>query len=176
VERWGKREREGLESKKGESLKSQADSRSAGIKGLCHLCLPIAFYLSLTHGFFFIYDLLIFMFMGFLHTCISVQHMSSVSTKPRGQHWIPWDSCKMSYGCLEKPKKSWAVVAHAFNPSTWEAEAGRFLSSRPAWSTEWVLGQPELYRETLSWKNKQTKKDVIWGGCWYLNRCALKSS
>jgi hypothetical protein len=32
----------------------------------------------------------------------------------------------------EKKKKSWAVVAHAFNPSTWEAEAGRFLNSRPA--------------------------------------------
>ena len=30
----------------------------------------------------------------------------------------------------------WAVVAHAFNPSTWEAEAGEFLSSRSAWSTE----------------------------------------
>jgi hypothetical protein len=29
-----------------------------------------------------------------------------------------------------------AVVAHAFNPSTWEAEVGRFLSLRPAWSTE----------------------------------------
>jgi hypothetical protein len=28
-------------------------------------------------------------------------------------------------------------VAHAFNPSTWEAEAGGFPSSRPAWSTEW---------------------------------------
>jgi hypothetical protein len=28
------------------------------------------------------------------------------------------------------------MVAHAFNPSTWEAKAGRFLSSRPAWSTE----------------------------------------
>jgi major histocompatibility complex class I len=28
------------------------------------------------------------------------------------------------------------VVAHAFNPSTWEAEAGGLLSSRPAWSTE----------------------------------------
>jgi hypothetical protein len=27
---------------------------------------------------------------------------------------------------------SWAVVSHAFNPSTWEAETGRFLSSRPA--------------------------------------------
>jgi hypothetical protein len=31
---------------------------------------------------------------------------------------------------------SQAVVAHAFNPSTWEAETGRFLSSRPTWSTE----------------------------------------
>jgi hypothetical protein len=30
------------------------------------------------------------------------------------------------------------MVAHAFNPSTWEAEAeaGRFLSSRLAWSTK----------------------------------------
>jgi major histocompatibility complex class I len=28
------------------------------------------------------------------------------------------------------------VVAQAFNPSIWEAEAGEFMSSRPAWSTE----------------------------------------
>jgi hypothetical protein len=28
------------------------------------------------------------------------------------------------------------VMAHTFNPNTWEAEAGRFLSLRPAWSTE----------------------------------------
>jgi hypothetical protein len=28
------------------------------------------------------------------------------------------------------------VVAHAFNASTREAEAGGFLSSRPAWSTK----------------------------------------
>ena len=28
------------------------------------------------------------------------------------------------------------VVAHAFNPRTWEAEAGGFLSWRPAWSSE----------------------------------------
>jgi hypothetical protein len=28
------------------------------------------------------------------------------------------------------------AVAHAFNPSTWEAEAGGFLSLRPAWSTK----------------------------------------
>ena len=51
------------------------------------------------------------------------------------------------------------VVVHAFNPSTWEAEAGRFLSSRPAWSTKWVPVQPGLYRETLTRKTKpnQTK-------------------
>jgi hypothetical protein len=34
--------------------------------------------------------------------------------------------------------------------STWEAEAGRSLSWRPAWSTEKVPGQPGLHRETLS--------------------------
>jgi hypothetical protein len=36
----------------------------------------------------------------------------------------------------EEERKSRAVVAHAFNPSTREAEAGRFLSLRPAWSTK----------------------------------------
>jgi hypothetical protein len=28
------------------------------------------------------------------------------------------------------------VVVHTFNPSTWEAEAGGFLSSRLAWFTK----------------------------------------
>jgi hypothetical protein len=51
-----------------------------------------------------------------------------------------------------------AVVLHAFNPSTWEAEAGGFLSSRPAWSTEWVPGQPGLHRETLSQKEKRREE------------------
>jgi hypothetical protein len=35
-----------------------------------------------------------------------------------------------------KTYKSPGMVVHAFNPNTWEAEAGGFLSSRPAWSTE----------------------------------------
>jgi hypothetical protein len=35
-----------------------------------------------------------------------------------------------------KQTKGQALVAHALNPSTWEEEAGGFLSSRPAWSTE----------------------------------------
>jgi hypothetical protein len=50
------------------------------------------------------------------------------------------------------------VVASAFNPSTWEAEAGGFLSSRAAWSTKWVPGQPGLHREALSQKKKRKKK------------------
>jgi hypothetical protein len=49
-------------------------------------------------------------------------------------------------------------VAHAFNPSTLEAETGGFLSSRPAWSTKRVPGQPGLYRETLSQKTKTKTK------------------
>jgi hypothetical protein len=36
---------------------------------------------------------------------------------------------KKKYG-----RKKPVVVAHAFNPSTREAEAGGFLSSKPAWS------------------------------------------
>jgi hypothetical protein len=57
------------------------------------------------------------------------------------------------------------MVAHAFSPSIREAEAGGFLSSRPAWSTKFVPGQPGLYRETLSPKEKKidTKKIIhLW--------------
>jgi hypothetical protein len=39
-------------------------------------------------------------------------------------------------GLLREKRVKLGVVAHTFNPSTWEAEAGRFLSSRPAWSTK----------------------------------------
>ena len=53
--------------------------------------------------------------------------------------------------------QSQGVVVQAFNPSTWEAEAGRLLSSRPAYSTEQVPGQSGLHRETLSWKTKNKK-------------------
>jgi major histocompatibility complex class I len=38
--------------------------------------------------------------------------------------------------CQLKTMSRRAVVAHTFNPSTWEAEAGGFLSLRPAWSTK----------------------------------------
>ena len=44
----------------------------------------------------------------------------------------------------------------AFPISFWEAEAGAFVSSKPAWPTEQVSGQPALHRETLPlhWGNK----------------------
>jgi hypothetical protein len=59
---------------------------------------------------------------------------------------------------VKKKKKRPGVVAHTFNPSTFEAEAGRFLSSRPAWSTKRVPWQPGLHRETLVSKNKTNNK------------------
>jgi hypothetical protein len=39
---------------------------------------------------------------------------------------------------IKKERKGWVVVAatHTFDPSTWDAEAGGFLSCRPAWSTK----------------------------------------
>jgi hypothetical protein len=51
------------------------------------------------------------------------------------------------------------VVVHGFNPSTWEAEAGGFLSSRPAWSTKWHDSQG--YTEKPCLKKKKNKKNEI---------------
>jgi hypothetical protein len=45
-------------------------------------------------------------------------------------------TCKLSKQNNKKKKRKPDLVEHAFNPSTQEAEAGGFLSSRPAWSTE----------------------------------------
>jgi hypothetical protein len=36
------------------------------------------------------------------------------------------------------------------NPSTWQAEAGRSVSSRPAWSTKKVPGNPVLKNQKRS--------------------------
>jgi hypothetical protein len=42
----------------------------------------------------------------------------------------------MHYNCLKSLIAKPGVATHAFNPGTGEAEAGGFLSSRPAWSTK----------------------------------------
>ena len=58
------------------------------------------------------------------------------------------------------------VVAHAFNPSTREAETDESLSSRPGlWFSEQVPGQSGLYREPVLKKQKQKQsqtKAIIW--------------
>jgi hypothetical protein len=46
-------------------------------------------------------------------------------------------------------------VAHTFNPSTREAEAGGFLNSRPAWSTEWYQDS-QSYTEKPCLKKQKT--------------------
>ena len=51
-----------------------------------------------------------------------------------------------------------SVVAHPFNLSTQETEPGRSLSSRSAWTTEQVPGQPGLHKETLSQEQNKTNK------------------
>jgi hypothetical protein len=46
-----------------------------------------------------------------------------------------------------------------FNPKTWEAEAGRSLSLRPAWSTEEAPGQTEIYRNPILKNQSDLKKN-----------------
>jgi hypothetical protein len=52
-----------------------------------------------------------------------------------------------------------AVVVHTFNPSTWEAEAGRFLSSRPAWSVSSRTFRAIQRNPVLKNQKKKKKKE-----------------
>ena len=67
---------------------------------------------------------------------------------------------------IEYIKSKPGVVAHAFYPSTWEAEAGKFLSSRPP-VRQSEFQDSQGYRETLSRnktkqnKTKQTKNGKV---------------
>ena len=55
------------------------------------------------------------------------------------------------------------MVVECFNLSTPETNACGSLSSRPAWSTAWFPGYPELHGETLSQKpnNKQSEGKTL---------------
>jgi hypothetical protein len=54
------------------------------------------------------------------------------------------------------------MVAHTFNPSTWEAKAGGFLSSRLAWAIQRnpvsKNQKPKINKQTTTKKKKKEKK------------------
>ena len=56
-------------------------------------------------------------------------------------------------------KSKAGLVAHAFDPSTWKAEAGGSLTLRPGWSTEFEDSQ--CYTEKPCLKNKQRYNQVF---------------
>jgi hypothetical protein len=68
---------------------------------------------------------------------------------------------------IKKKKKnpSQAVVAHTFNSSTWEAEAGRFLSSRQKLQSEFQDSQGKTKKpnqnKTKQKTNKQHQQRVL---------------
>jgi hypothetical protein len=65
-------------------------------------------------------------------------YVTTGSTYPGtpSQHITHCHQCFLQ-NCLQlKQMDKPGVVVHAFNPSTREAEAGRFLNSSPAWSTK----------------------------------------
>jgi hypothetical protein len=57
---------------------------------------------------------------------------TQIQTLPSTDQFLEFYLQNCRKKCAFKP----GVVVHAFNPSTREAEAGGFLSSRPAWSTK----------------------------------------
>jgi hypothetical protein len=69
--------------------------------------------------------------------CDTLGHsVCTLGCRDLGWFQLPKQSKALFLYFLKKLVFSWVVVAHAFNPCTQEAEAGGFLSSRPAWSTE----------------------------------------
>jgi hypothetical protein len=106
-----------------------------------------------------------------LHSCPSTEWDCLVWTVPasstgRAEHppeWLvfllvmrigkisnPW---VLYYLQVEHKRDEPGVVVHAFNSSTREAEAGRFLSSRPAWSNKVSSRTANPGTEPLKWAN-----------------------
>jgi hypothetical protein len=61
---------------------------------------------------------------------------------------------------IKNLKLGWEVVEHAFNPSTWETKASRFLSSRPAWFTEFQDSQSYTKKPCIEKASKHTNKQT----------------
>ena len=73
------------------------------------------------------------------------------------------------------------VVAHAFNPSTREAKAGVFLSSRPAWSTQRnPVSEHQQHLQLLGIVDQELGEAAgaacAWFSCCSRNRCWASGS
>jgi hypothetical protein len=72
---------------------------------------------------------------------------------------------------LEDKRKP-GVVAHAFNPSTREAEAGGFLSrGQSGLQSEFQDSQGYTEKPCLEKPKKEKKKKVYWGGKEQVSAC-----
>jgi hypothetical protein len=67
---------------------------------------------------------------------IQIRHLLTFSWEKEDAGHCPHLGISHCIYSFKKMYFCWAVLVHAFHPSTWEAEAGGFLSSMPAWSTE----------------------------------------
>jgi hypothetical protein len=93
--------------------------------------------------------------------CSSVHHLLSSRDKVQVAKFV--GPCFTSFlfnleSFLIKNLKP-GLVAHAFNPSTREAEAGGFLSLRPAWSTELSSRTARATQRNPVSKNQKKKKE-----------------
>ena len=73
------------------------------------------------------------------------------------QDWLDISECS---GTIHEESVS-SGFGHTFNPSTWEAEAGEFLSLRSAWPTEWVPRNP------VSEKKEREREKYIYSYTWW---------
>lgn len=55
-------------------------------------------------------------------------------------------------------RMQWAVMVHVF---TWEAEAGRCLSSRPTWFKKQVPAQPELLHKEILFQKTEQREFIL---------------
>jgi hypothetical protein len=101
----------------------------------------------------------VFLAGHFSVNALSERHTPETNEGNRSRERWSWTTVSghSSNFVFYKTTFSQVVVVHAFNPSTWKAEAGGFLSSRPAWSTKWVPGQPGLQRNPILKKKKPNK-------------------
>jgi hypothetical protein len=70
----------------------------------------------------------------FMRLFVLVTDGMNVSSVVKPLHcWVQSGSSQLTLHDNAKDKNllGWVVVVHSFNPSTWEADAGRFLSSKP---------------------------------------------